>query len=225
MSESMEKSRQATSGWRRISFAAISALFAFILARLALRARPALPEKERQAVLASPRGIGREARRETQNTQRSQNTQRDDDAFDRQIRLRMPVTMANAPSDFTAQVLARIATAPAPQMAPAPGRRSHRSWLRSLRIAMAILSVALLLMLATGIVLTLVSPSLAVAILDAVISGALALLAAGRALGRLLGDAAATPWMIPAALGGLLGFLLLSWAQLARQFGRDPQEA
>ena len=160
-----------------------------------------------------------------QNTQRSQNTQRDDDAFDRQIRLRMPVTMANAPSDFTAQVLARIATAPAPQMAPAPGRRSRRSWLRSLRIAMAVLSVALLLMLATGIVLTLVSPSLAVAILDAVISGALALLAAGRALGRLLGDAAATPWMIPAALGGLLGFLLLSWAQLARQFGRDPQEA
>ena len=90
---------------------------------------------------------------------------------------------------------------------------------------MAFVSVALTLMLLAGVALTMVNPNLAVAILDAVISGALALLAAGRALGRLLGDAAATPWMIPAALGGLLGFLLLSWTQLARQFGRDPQEA
>lgn len=218
MSESMERSRQATSGWRRISLAAFSTIFAFILARLALRNRPALPAQSRRAVIDSPKEIQRDPRRDTQS---------EDDALDRHIRLRMPVTMASAPSDFTSQVLARIATAPAPQvlLAPTPAPRRRRPWLRRLRIIMAILSVALPLMLATGVVLTMVSPNLAVAILDAVISGAMALLAAGRALGRLLGDAAATPWMIPAALGGLLGFLLLSWSQLARQFGRDPQEA
>ena len=218
MSESMERSRQATSGWRRISLAAFSTIFAFILARLALRNRPALPAQSRRAVIDSPKEIQRDPRRDTQS---------EDDALDRHIRLRMPVTMASAPSDFTAQVLSRIATAPQPQLllTPTPAPRRRRPWLRRLRIIMAILSVALPLMLATGVVLTMVSPTLAVAILDAVISGAMALLAAGRALGRLLGDAAATPWMIPAALGGLLGFLLLSWSQLARQFGRDPQEA
>lgn len=218
MSESMERSRQATSGWRRISLAAFSTIFAFILARVALRNRPALPAQSRRAVIDSPNETQRDTRRETQ---------REDDALDRHIRLRMPVTMASAPSDFTAQVLSRIATSPQPQLlltqTPAPRRR--RPWLRRLRIIMAILSMALPLMLVTGVVLTMVNPNLAVAILDAVISGAMALLAAGRALGRLLGDAAATPWMIPAALGGLLGFLLLSWSQLARQFGRDPQEA
>ena len=218
MSESMERSRQATSGWRRISLAAFSTIFAFILARFALRNRPALPEQSRRAVIESPRESRRETRRDTQS---------DDDALDRHIRLRIPVTMASAPSDFTAQVLARIATSPAPQflLTPTPAPRPRRSWLRKLRIFMAFVSVALTLMLLAGVALTMVNPNLAVAILDAVISGALALLAAGRALGRLLGDAAATPWMIPAALGGLLGFLLLSWTQLARQFGRDPQEA
>ena len=40
MSESMDRSRQATSGWRRTSIAAFSALFAFILARVVLRRRP-----------------------------------------------------------------------------------------------------------------------------------------------------------------------------------------
>ena len=208
MSESMERSRQATSGWRRISLAAFSTIFAFILARFALRNRPALPAQSRRAVIDSPKEIQRDTQRDTQS---------EDDALDRHIRLRIPVTMASAPSDFTAQVLARIATSPAPQflLTPTPAPRPRRSWLRKLRIFMAFVSVAL----------TMVNPNLAVAILDAVISGALALLAAGRALGRLLGDAAATPWMIPAALGGLLGFLLLSWTQLARQFGRDPQEA
>jgi hypothetical protein len=220
MSESMDRSRQATSGWRRVSFAAFSALFAFILARFALRNRPALPEKARRPVINSRESIDRpgDARRDATT---------DDDALDRHIRLRIPVTMASAPSDFTAQVLARIAAAPAPRLllTSAPVRARRRSRLRSFRIFMMFLTLALVLMLVTGVALTMVSPSLAVAILDAVISGALAALAAGRALGRLLGDAAATPWMIPAALGGLLGFLLLSWSQLARQFGRDPQEA
>ena len=220
MSESMERSRQATSGWRRISLAAFSTIFAFILARLALRNRPALPAQSRRAVIDSPKEIQRDTQRDTQS---------EDDALDRHIRLRIPVTMASAPSDFTAQVLNRIAAAPPPQLLvtpiPAPAPKRRRAWLRRLRIIMAILSVALPLMLVTGVVLTMVTPNLAVAILDAVISGAMALLAAGRAIGRLLGDAAATPWMIPAALGGLLGFLLLSWSQLARQFGRDPQEA
>ena len=220
MSESMERSRQATSGWRRISFAAFSTIFAFILARFALRNRPALPAQSRRAVIDSPKEIQRDTQRDTQS---------EDDALDRHIRLRIPVTMASAPSDFTAQVLNRIAAAPPPQLLvtpiPAPAPKRRRAWLRRLRIIMAILSMALPLMLVTGVILTMVTPNLAVAILDAVISGAMALLAAGRAIGRLLGDAAATPWMIPAALGGLLGFLLLSWSQLARQFGRDPQEA
>jgi len=216
----MERSRQATSGWRRISLAAFSTIFAFILARFALRNRPALPAQSRRNVIESPKGAPREIRRDTQS---------EDDALDRHIRLRMPVTMASAPSDFTAQVISRIAMAPQPQpqplLTPTPTPRQRRPWLLRMRVMMAILSVALPLMLITGVVLTMVSPNLAVAILDAVISGAMALLAAGRAIGRLLGDAAATPWMIPAALGGLLGFLLLSWSQLARQFGRDPQEA
>jgi hypothetical protein len=218
MSESMERSRQATSGWRRISLAAFSTIFAFILARFALRNRPALPAQSRRAVIESPKGAPREIRRDTQS---------EDDALDRHIRLRMPVTMASAPSDFTAQVISRIATAPQPQLllTPTPTRRQRRPWLRRMRVIMVILSVALPLMLVTGVVLTMVSPNLAVAILDAVISGAMALLAAGRTIGRLLGDATATPWIIPVALGGLLGFLLLSWSQLARQFGRDPQEA
>ena len=73
MSESMERSRQATSGWRRISVAAISALFAFILARLTLRKRPALPASK-GARLA----------------------EHADDALDSHIRLRLPVTMASA---------------------------------------------------------------------------------------------------------------------------------
>lgn len=218
MSESMERSRQATSGWRRISLAAFSTIFTFILARFALRNRPALPAQPRRAVIESPKGAQSEIRRDTQS---------EDDALDRHIRLRMPVTMASAPSDFTAQVISRIATAPQPQLllTPTPTRRQRRPWLRRMRVIMVILSVALPLMLVTGVVLTMVSPNLAVAILDAVISGAMALLAAGRAIGRLLGDATATPWIIPVALGGLLGFLLLSWSQLARQFGRDPQEA
>lgn len=216
MSESMERSRQATSGWRRISLAAFSTIFAFILARFALRNRPALPAQSRRAVIESPKGAPREIRRDTQS---------EDDALDRHIRLRMPVTMASAPSDFTAQVISRIATAPQPQLLLTPTPRQRRPWLWRMRVIMVILSVALPLTLVTGVVLTMVSPNLAVAILDAVISGAMALLAAGRTIGRLLGDATATPWIIPVALGGLLGFLLLSWSQLARQFGRDPQEA
>ena len=223
MSESMDRSRQATSGWRRISLAAFSAIFAFILARFALRNRPALPEKTRRPVIDSRDSrVGLDRPDDTRHEATT-----DDDALDRHIRLRMPVTMASAPSGFTEQVLARIATAPAPQLTLGPTRAAarRRSRLRSFRVFMAFLTLALVLMLVTGVVLTMVSPTLAVAILDAVISGALAALAAGRAIGRLLGDAAATPWMIPAALGGLLGFLLLSWAQLARQFGRDPQEA
>lgn len=196
----MERSRQATSGWRRTSLAAISALFVFILARFTVRDRPALPASTLPA-------------------------DSDDDALDRQIRLCMPVTVLSAPSDFTAKVLARIETAPAPHLQRAPMSATPVSWLRSLRVIAATLTVALLLMLATGVAVTLVNPTLAVAILDAVVSVAIGLLAFGRMIGQLIGRAAATPWMIPAALGGLLGFLLLSWAQLARQFGRDPQEA
>jgi len=94
-----------------------------------------------------------------------------------------------------------------------------------MRIVGATLIVALLLMLATGVIVTLVNPTLAVAILDALISLAVGLLAFGRMLGQLINRATATPWVIPAAMGALLGCLLLSWAQLARQFGRDPQEA
>ncbi|MGE5334196.1 MAG: hypothetical protein ACM3N4_05810, partial [Nitrososphaerota archaeon] len=185
-------------GWRRTSLAAISALFVFILARFTVRDRPALPASTLPA-------------------------DSDEDVLDRQIRLRMPVTVVSAPSDFTARVLARIETAPAPH--PQRARAIRFSWLRSLRVIAATLTVALLLMLATGVVVTLVNPNLAVAILDAVISVAIGLLAFARMIGHLIARAAATPWMIPAALGGLLGFLLLSWAQLARQFGRDPQEA
>jgi len=108
MSESMERSRQATSGWRRTSIAAFSALFAFIFARVVLRRRPALPAATQRANAI---------------------VERDNDALDRQIRLRMPVTMARAPSEFTAKVLTRIATSPAPQrqlvVYPAP----RVSWL------------------------------------------------------------------------------------------------
>ncbi len=200
MSESMEKSRQATSGWRRTSVAAFSALFAFILARFLLRNRLALPASTQQ-------------------------TDINDDALDSHIRLRMPVTMVSAPSDFTDRVLARVATAPAPQQRLTAAHTPRVSWLRSMRIIGATLIVALLLMLATGVFVTLVNPTLAVAILDTLISLAIGLLAFGRMLGQLINRASATPWMIPAAMGALLGCLLLSWAQLARQFGRDPQEA
>lgn len=202
MSESLEKSRQATSGWRRTSIAAISALFAFILARFAIRARPALPSGTRQVEAA-------------------------DETLDRQIRLRMHVTMANAPTDFTAKVLARVATAPPPQpqVPPNPAPAARGWWLRSWRIVAGTVSLALVLMLMTGVVITLVNPTLAVAILDALMSLAIGLLAFGRMIGHLVGKAAATPWIIPVSMGALLGFLLLSWVQLTRQFGRDPQEA
>lgn len=204
MSESMERSRQATSGWRRTSIAAFSALFAFLIARIALRRRPALPTGTRQArTMVEPA----------------------DDALDRQIRLRMPVTMASAPNEFTAKVLTRIASTPAPQRQLVAAPSPRVSWLRSLRILGATFSVALLLMLGTGVVVTLINPSLAVAILDALISMALGLLAFGRMLGQMISRATATPWVIPAVLGALLGCLLLSWVQLTRQFGRDPQEA
>jgi hypothetical protein len=196
----MERSRQATSGWRRTSIAALSALFAFILARFLLRNRLALPASTQQ-------------------------TDTNDDALDRQIRLRMAVTMASAPSEFTAKVLTRIATAPAPQRQLVASPPPRVSWLRSLRILSVTFSVALLLMLGTGIAVTLINPSLAVAILDALISVAIGLMAFGRMLGQLIGRATATPWVVPAVLGALLGCLLLSWAQLTRQFGRDPQEA
>ena len=200
MSESLEKSRQATSGWRRISIAAISALLAFILARIAIRPRPALPEGTRQVESA-------------------------DEAADSHFRLRMQVTMVSAPPDFASKVLARVATTPTPERHVAPVRPVRISWFRSIRIVAVTLSVALVLMLLTGVFVTLVNPSLAVAILDAVISLAVALLAFGRMIGQLISRAAATPWMIPVAMGALLGFLLFSWTQLARQFGRDPQEA
>ncbi|HEX5441280.1 MAG TPA: hypothetical protein VFW76_10375 [Ktedonobacterales bacterium] len=203
----MEKSRQATSGWRRTSFAAFSALFAFILARVVLRRRPALPAGTQRANVTV------------------ETVEPIDDALDRQIRLRMSVTMASAPSEFTAKVLTRIASTPAPQRQLAAGPSPRVSWLRSLRILGVTFSAALLLMLGTGIVVTLIDPSLAMAILDALISVAIGLLAFGRMLGQLIGRATATPWVIPAALGALLGCLLLSWAQLTRQFGRDPQEA
>lgn len=209
MSESMERSRQATSGWRRISVAAITALIAFILARVAPRRHPALPAGARRIIPTAP----------------IKPTEPDDDPLDSQIRLRMAVTMASAPSDFTGKVLTRIASTPAPQPAFTHPPVARVSWLRSLRIIGATLSVALLLMLATGVVVTLVNPSLAVAILDTLISLALGLLAFGKMIVHLIGRLSATPWMIPAAMGGLLGCLLLSWAQLARQFGRDPQEA
>jgi hypothetical protein len=137
----------------------------------------------------------------------------------------MPVTMASAPSEFTAKVLTRIATAPAPQRQHVAGSAPRVSWLRSLRILGATLSMALLLMLGTGVVVTLINPTLAVAILDALISVAIGLLAFGRMIGQLIGRATATPWVVPAVLGALLGCLLLSWVQLTRQFGRDPQEA
>lgn len=204
MSESMERSRQATSGWRRTSIAAFAALFAFILARVTLRRRTALPAGTRQANITIEPA---------------------DDALDRQIRLRMPVTMANAPSEFTAKVLTRIATAPAPQQQLVASPAPRVSWLRSLRVLGATLSIALLLMLGTGVVVTLINPTLAVAILDALISVAIGLLAFGRMIGQLISRATATPWVVPAVLGGLLGCLLLSWVQLTRQFGRDPQEA
>jgi hypothetical protein len=204
MSESMERSRQATSGWRRTSIAAFSALFAFILARVALRRRPALPVGTQRADIS---------------------VKPTDDVLDRQIRLRMPVTMASAPSEFTARVLTRIATAPAPQRQLVASPPPRVSWHRSFRILSVTFSVALLLMLGTGIAVTLINPSLAVAILDALISVAIGLMAFGRMLGQLIGRATATPWVVPAVLGALLGCLLLSWAQLTRQFGRDPQEA
>jgi len=137
----------------------------------------------------------------------------------------MPVTMASAPSEFTAKVLTRIATAPTPQRQLVASAPPRVSWLRSLRILGVTFGVASLLMLGTGIVVTLINPSLAVAILDALISVAIGLLAFGRMFGQLISRASATPWVIPAALGALLGCILLSWVQLTRQFGRDPQEA
>jgi hypothetical protein len=207
MSESMERSRQATSGWRRISGAAISALFAFILARLTLRKRPALPTSTAVARLANHMA------------------DHEDDALDSHIRLRLPVTMASAPPEFTEKVLLRVASTPLLPQQVIPATRAKRSAWRSMRIVVPIFSVALTLMLLTGIVLTMVSPSLAVAILDAFMSAAIAALAFGRTLAQLIGRASATPWMIPAAMGGLLGFLLLSWVRFTRQFGRDPQEA
>jgi hypothetical protein len=133
--------------------------------------------------------------------------------------------MVSAPSEFTAKVLTRIAITPAPQQQVTLSATPRVSWLRSMRIVGAILSVALILMLATGVVVTLVNPTLAVAILDALISVAIALLAFGRMIGQFVSRATATPWVVPAAMGALLGCLLLSWVQLARQFGRDPQEA
>lgn len=203
MSESLEKSRRATSGWRRISLAAFSAIFAFILARMSLRPRTALPERSRRP----PRTLPEPA----------------DDALDSHIRLRLPVTMASAPSDFTAQVLARIATVPGPELTPLRARRAP--WFRSFRVLSGILFVALLLTLFSGIMLTMIDPNLAVAILDALLSVAVGLLAFGRMLGQLVSRASTVPWVIPTAMGALLGFLLLSWMQFVRQFGRDPQEA
>lgn len=202
MSESMERSRQATSGWRRTSIAAFSAVFAFILARITLRNRPALPPRAQAA---------------------ARSLESADDRMDSQIRLRAPITMASAPPDFAAKVLTRIATMPAPvSLASGPSRVS---WLQPFRVVVGTLGIALVLMLATGVLVTLISPSLAVAILDALMTAALGLLALARSIGQLIARAAATPWMIPATMAGLLGFLLLSWTQLARQFGRDPQEA
>jgi hypothetical protein len=208
MSESMERSRQATSGWRRTSVAALSAIFAVILARITLRHRAALPARARSDIKA----IAQAGARLVESA---------DERMDSQIRLRLPVTMASAPLDFTAKVLARVATMPAP-VAVAPSRVS---WIRTFRVVVGTLSIALVLMLATGILLTMISPSLAVAILDALMTAALGLLALARSIGQLIARASATPWMIPATMAGLLGFLLLSWTQLARQFGRDPQEA
>jgi hypothetical protein len=214
MSESMERSRQVTSGWRRTSIAAFSAVFAFILARITLRNRPALPPRAHADVPVAAQAATRPV-------------ESADDRMDSQIRLRAPVTMASAPPDFTAKVLTRIATMPAP--APAPASLaigpSRVSWLRPFRVVVGTLSIALVLMLATGVLVTLISPSLAVTILDALMTAALGLLALVRSIGQLIARAAATPWMIPATMAGLLGFLLLTWMQLARQFGRDPQEA
>jgi uncharacterized membrane protein YhaH (DUF805 family) len=206
MSESMERSRQATSGWRRTSIAAFSDIFAFILARITLRIRPALPPRAQAA---------------------ARSLESADDRMDSQIRLRAPITMASAPPDFAAKVLTRIATMPAPAPAPVSlaSGPSRVSWLQPFRVVVGTLGIALVLMLATGVLVTLISPSLAVAILDALMTAALGLLALVRSIGQLIARAAATPWMIPATMAGLLGFLLLSWTQLARQFGRDPQEA
>lgn len=204
MSESMERSRQATSGWRRTSIAAFSAVFAFILARITLRNRPALPPRAQAA---------------------ARSLESADDRMDSQIRLRAPVTMASAPPDFAAKVLTRIATMPAPAPVSLASGPSRVSWLQPFRVVVGTLGIALVLMLATGVLVTLISPSLAVAILDALMTAALGLLALARSIGQLIARAAATPWMIPATMAGLLGFLLLSWTQLARQFGRDPQEA
>ncbi len=204
MSESMERSRQATSGWRRTSIAAFSAVFAFILARITLRNRPALPPRAQAA---------------------ARSLESADDRMDSQIRLRAPITMASAPPDFAAKVLTRIATMPAPAPVSLASGPSRVSWLQPFRVVVGTLGIALVLMLATGVLVTLISPSLAVAILDALMTAALGLLALARSIGQLIARAAATPWMIPATMAGLLGFLLLSWTQLARQFGRDPQEA
>lgn len=214
MSESMERSRQVTSGWRRTSVAAFSAVFAFILARITLRNRPAVPPRARADIPVA----GQAAARLGESA---------DDRMDSQIRLRVPVTMASAPPDFAAKVLTRIATMPAPTPTPASMTigPSPVSWLRPFRVVVGTLGIALMLMLATGVLVTLISPSLAVAILDALMTAALGLLALARSIGQLIARAAATPWMIPATMAGLLGFLLLSWTQLARQFGRDPQEA
>lgn len=204
MSESMERSRQATSGWRRTSIAAFSAVFAFILARITLRNRPALHPRAQAA---------------------ARSLESADDRMDSQIRLRAPITMASAPPDFAAKVLTRIATMPAPAPVSLASGPSRVSWLQPFRVVVGTLGIALVLMLATGVLVTLISPSLAVAILDALMTAALGLLALARSIGQLIARAAATPWMIPATMAGLLGFLLLSWTQLARQFGRDPQEA
>ncbi|HET8908056.1 MAG TPA: hypothetical protein VFN11_13930 [Ktedonobacterales bacterium] len=200
----MERSRQATSGWRRTSIAAFSAVFAFILARITLRNRPALPPRAQAA---------------------ARSLESADDRMDSQIRLRAPITMASAPPDFAAKVLTRIATMPAPAPVSLASGPSRVSWLQPFRVVVGTLGIALVLMLATGVLVTLISPSLAVAILDALMTAALGLLALARSIGQLIARAAATPWMIPATMAGLLGFLLLSWTQLARQFGRDPQEA
>jgi len=205
MSESMEKSRRATSGWQRTSLAAFSALFAFILARLSVRRRAALPAHSRgaQGILTTRHADA-------------------DDPLDSHIRLRAPITMASAPSDFTQKVLVRIAASPAPQPV-VYATRARVSWRRSFRVLGGTVSLALILMLATGVLVTLINPNLAVAILDMAISLAIGLLAFARTVAQLVSRASATPWVIPATLGGLLGVLLLSWAQVVRQFGRDPQ--
>jgi hypothetical protein len=149
---------------------------------------------------------------------------------DRFLFHRAPARMI-APTDFTARVMARVATESAVAEA-APARLAayaapveDSSLLHRAGVVVGTLGFSALIVLGSSFAVSLADPSLALSLLSALVNIAVTALSTVRLALEAFVGVASNAGLTTALMTLLLGGILLGWAKISRLYARPVQEA